>query len=199
MAVMDTDRQIDGFIARWAKSSRADRANFQMFAFEIYDTPATQFVASFFGTPTMNFIEGIIDTAFGRAVFRDEGLEVALPASSPSSSTVRTVVLGVRSEHVLIREAGTFSGTARLIEPLGDATLVHFEAHSGRSLVAKIAPGRTISPESALKFDFDAATQRRLNWRDRLTASEQFGCVLDGLWTLMAGNRRSGHAQQYHR
>ena len=35
MTVLDSDRQIDAFIARWAKSSGAERANFQMFAFEL--------------------------------------------------------------------------------------------------------------------------------------------------------------------
>ena len=35
MTVLDTDRQIGAFIARWAKSSAAERANFQMFAFEL--------------------------------------------------------------------------------------------------------------------------------------------------------------------
>ena len=33
---------------------------------EIYNRPATQFVAGFFGTPTMNFLEGTVEARRGR-------------------------------------------------------------------------------------------------------------------------------------
>ena len=46
------------------------------------------------------------------------------------------------------------SGTARLLEPLGDATLVHFDAGQGKSLVAKVAPSTQLEPGSPLKFSF---------------------------------------------
>src|SRR6185312_3651055 len=37
---------------------------------EIYGRPATQFVAGFFGTPTMNFLLGTIERNDGKLVFR---------------------------------------------------------------------------------------------------------------------------------
>src|SRR5262245_26651918 len=46
------------------------------------------------------------------------------------------------------------SGTARLLEPLGDVTLVHFDAAEGRSLVAKVAPGSQLAPGAPLRFCF---------------------------------------------
>ena len=39
-------------------------------------------------------------------------------------------------------------------EPLGDATLVHFDAGEGKSLVAKVAPSTELAPGSPLKFRF---------------------------------------------
>ena len=123
---------------------------------EIYDKPGTQFVASFFGTPTMNFLEGIVETTTGRLVFSGAGLQLSLPTSLSVVPAGGRVVLGVRAEHVLIRETGPFSGTARLLEPLGDTTLVHFDAEGGRSLVAKSAPNTALTPGAALRFDFDA-------------------------------------------
>jgi ABC-type sugar transport system ATPase subunit len=63
-------------------------------------------------------------------------------------------VLGVRSEHVLIDGAGANDGIARLLEPLGDVTLVHFDAGEGRSLVAKVAPSTQLAPGAPLKFTF---------------------------------------------
>ena len=66
-------------------------------------------------------------------------------------------MLGVRSEHVLINGA---NGAARppappaSLEPLGDVTLVHFDAGEGKSLVAKVAPKTALAPGSPLQFSF---------------------------------------------
>ena len=62
----------------------------------------------------------------------------------------------MRSEHVADRrrQRRRTPGTARLLEPLGDATLVHFDAGQGKSLVAKVAPNTALAPGSPLKFRF---------------------------------------------
>lgn len=137
---------------------------------EIYDRPQTQFVAGFFGTPTMNFLDGVVASGPAGRVFRSGSLEVALPSTLNDVAAERPVVFGVRAEHVAIGDSGPFAGLARLLEPLGDATLVHFDAPDGRSLVAKIAPSLELQPGSALRFGldarrshiFDKATQARL-------------------------------------
>ena len=54
---------------------------------EIYDRPATQFVAGFFGTPTMNFLEGVVEAGPDGPRFRGAGLEQAVPLPSPPTST----------------------------------------------------------------------------------------------------------------
>src|SRR5262249_51976916 len=101
---------------------------------EIYNHPSTQFVAGFFGTPTMNFVAGVVETGPSGARFRGPGLEQPLPANLSSDLDGCDVALGIRSEHVVIDGADGISGTARLLEPLGDVTLVHFDAADGRSL-----------------------------------------------------------------
>jgi multiple sugar transport system ATP-binding protein len=124
---------------------------------EIYNRPATQFVAGFFGTPTMNFLEGVVEGSPAGPRFRGAGVEQALPSTLPASLGGRTVILGVRSEHVLINGAGGLAaapGTTRLLEPLGDATLVHFDAGEGKSLVAKVPPSTELAPGTPLKFTF---------------------------------------------
>ena len=124
---------------------------------EIYDRPATRFVAGFFGMPTMNFIEGRLEAGPSGLAFRGGELDLPLPPlSSPRSEAGGPVTLGVRAEHVRIEPSAPFAGTARLLEPLGDATLVHFEAPGGRSLVAKVGPGTGIAPGMALRFGFSA-------------------------------------------
>ena len=63
---------------------------------EIYDRPATRFVASFVGSPPMNVCDG----EWSGGVLRGTGFEAAAPAGS--------VAFGVRPEH--LRLAGTGSG-----------------------------------------------------------------------------------------
>jgi multiple sugar transport system ATP-binding protein len=124
---------------------------------EIYNRPATQFVAGFFGTPTMNFLEGVVEGGAAGPRFRGAGVEQALPASLPARLGGSKVVLGVRSEHVLINGANgadAAPGITRLLEPLGDATLVHFDAGQGKSLVAKVPPSTQLAPGAPLKFGF---------------------------------------------
>jgi multiple sugar transport system ATP-binding protein len=122
---------------------------------EIYNHPLTQFVAGFFGTPTMNFVEGVVEDGAAGARFSGAGLEQALPASSSDNLCGRKVVLGVRSEHIIIGDAAaSAAGTVRMLQPLGDATLVHFDGEHGKSLVAKVEPSTELVPGLPLKFHF---------------------------------------------
>jgi multiple sugar transport system ATP-binding protein len=121
---------------------------------EIYNRPATRFVAGFFGMPTMNFLEGTVEANDGARRFRAAGLEHPLPDAVPAELAGRMVVLGVRAEHVLVGDDATHPGTAQLTEPLGDATLVHFDSEQGIRLVAKTGPATAIQPGSLLKFRF---------------------------------------------
>src|SRR5262245_17140989 len=65
---------------------------------EIYNRPATRFVAGFFGTPTMNFLEGTVVAHNGARRFRAAGLEHPLASLVAAELAGRNVVLGVRSE-----------------------------------------------------------------------------------------------------
>ncbi len=72
---------------------------------ELYDRPATEFVAGFIGSPKMNLIPG---TAIGR-------------------NDVKTV--GVRPEHILADvDQGDWPATAKVVETLGADTVVYAEA-----------------------------------------------------------------------
>jgi ABC-type sugar transport system ATPase subunit len=121
---------------------------------EIYGRPSTLFVAGFFGTPTMNFLEGTIAANGSGRVFRSSGLEHTLGEGVPADLAGREVVLGVRSEHVIVEKEGERTGTVQLTEPLGDATLVHFGYGQPKSLVAKVPPTSPLEPGNPLSFRF---------------------------------------------
>ena len=127
---------------------------------DIYRRPATRFVAGFFGMPTMNFLDGTIAVDAGAPAFQTNALTAALSPSLDGGLAGRKVVLGVRSEHVLVAAEGTpgaMTGTVRLIEPLGDATLVFFEYGNGTRLVAKIDPDLVYKSGDSFRFTFDPA------------------------------------------
>ena len=123
---------------------------------DIYDTPMTQFVAGFFGMPTMNFLEGVLTSSNGGPIFKSGSLEISLPEESTQNIKDNKVVLGIRSEHVNVSD-GALRGQARIIEPLGDASLVYFEFGEEEELVAKVSPELRVSPGDQLMFSLQAS------------------------------------------
>jgi multiple sugar transport system ATP-binding protein len=121
---------------------------------EIYDRPATQFVAGFFGMPTMNFLEGTVEAQGSSRRFHSVALDHPLPDAVPAALAGRSAVLGVRAEHVRVGDGGALGGIVQLIEPLGDATLVHFDYDQSHSLVAKVGAATPLKAGSALTFRF---------------------------------------------
>ena len=101
---------------------------------EIYNAPASVFVAGFLGSPPMNLIEGEISDR----VFRRGSLAVPLPAK-PGKAT-----LGVRPQDVRVTAAdtpGALPATVFAVEHLGrESVLIADDAHGGK-LRALVAPG----------------------------------------------------------
>lgn len=97
---------------------------------EIYERPANRFVASFVGTPPMNFIEGRIDN--GR--FRAGQLDLPLPKNAPNAGEV---VLGLRPDRIAPGGPG-LEATAGLVsqEHLGDRMDLRLDL-AGHKLIAR--------------------------------------------------------------
>jgi multiple sugar transport system ATP-binding protein len=108
---------------------------------DIYRKPASRFVASFIGSPTMNFVD--VELAEDRA----GSAAVRLPDGSVVQTTVATsglprggrFTLGARPEALVVEAAGApglIDGRVELVERLGDQTHVHVALASGASVVA---------------------------------------------------------------
>ena len=89
----------------------------------IYNNPKNLFVASFIGSPSMNFINGNLDGG----KFISEGLEL-----SYSSEAKQNVILGIRPEDMKVVDNGDFHFEASLysIELTGDQTIVTLKVGS---------------------------------------------------------------------
>jgi multiple sugar transport system ATP-binding protein len=91
---------------------------------EIYQRPANRFVASFVGSPPMNFVAGRLRHAGGTATFTADGFDLPLRdyAFAGAAADGSEVELGVRPEHIEAAANGT--GLAiEMIEPMGSDLL----------------------------------------------------------------------------
>lgn len=99
---------------------------------DIYDRPATTFVAQLVGTPRINLFTAT----------RKNG-SVAIDRSSVTVETNRTLpdslLLGIRPEDIRLDANGKFTGQVTLKEPLGVETVLHIK--SGEQNLLSLVPG----------------------------------------------------------
>ena len=127
---------------------------------DVYDRPASVFVAGFIGSPSMNFLAAKA-SAGGKAV-EVAGLGitgVALPLAHPTSAPEGTsVALGIRPEHLLPAPDGPLEFTIELAEPLGADTLLHGHFGEARELVTVRQGGHVLAkPGDKRRFRADPA------------------------------------------
>lgn len=93
---------------------------------DVYERPATQFVAGFIGSPAMNFFEARI-SADSRWVVIDDRERLPLADSGSTDISNRNVILGIRPEHFELAEAdaGLIQFKVNHVEILGADTLVY--------------------------------------------------------------------------
>jgi ABC-type sugar transport system ATPase subunit len=133
---------------------------------EIYNQPASLFVASFLGSPPMNVVGGKM--ADGQ--FRAAPLSLALPNGPLPNGPVS---LGVRPQHVRVTEAdapGSLAVSVYAMEHLGRESVVIADDSSGNRLRALVEPGFHARIGDTLGFApdpafclFFGADGRRLN------------------------------------
>jgi sn-glycerol 3-phosphate transport system ATP-binding protein len=88
---------------------------------EVYQTPASTFVASFIGSPPMNLMSGRLHVD-GRGFELGGSKTLMLPVPGPQGES--TVTLGIRPEHLEIG-TGDWPLQVDLVESLGAELLVH--------------------------------------------------------------------------
>jgi sn-glycerol 3-phosphate transport system ATP-binding protein len=137
---------------------------------DVYQTPASAFVAGFIGSPSMNFIDARVSAT------RD-GLEVGdlvVPLNGDRSLEAgQPVALGIRPEDLHVEtEAGSMQLKIELVEHLGTDTIVHGMVVDGprQSMILRFHGDRDFrvgdSVQAAVNPDkvhlFDPETGRRL-------------------------------------
>jgi len=136
---------------------------------DIYDRPATSFVAGFIGTPAMNLLTGRIQ-ADNPGIFRTAG-GAALPVSKRFEQLHpdREMLYGIRPEGLTVDEAKGVPATVAVVEPTGSET--HVIARMAGDEIGVVFRERvSLKPGDVIRLGvrtgsqhlFDAATGRRL-------------------------------------
>jgi multiple sugar transport system ATP-binding protein len=145
---------------------------------EIYEHPANRFVASFMGSPPMNFIAGELADVDGIRTFRSAAITLPLTdpatgsapqriasAGASSSGTApasgarddRTVVLGIRPEDITLSTnpvQGHHPGKVFVSEPLGPDVLVTVRVE-GELIKARVPTPFRLGHDSTVYVGFN--------------------------------------------
>jgi multiple sugar transport system ATP-binding protein len=132
---------------------------------DLYERPATRYVAGFLGSPAMNFVSAtLVSSGAGLAVRLADGTELALPAARAPKLAGRrdpSVVLGVRPEHMSRALSGdTRAGLARLtalidlVQPTGARTYATFKL-GGSEAVAELQAHDVSEPGTRIELAID--------------------------------------------
>lgn len=114
---------------------------------DIYDRPATTFVAQLVGTPRINLFEAGREN--GRLYVKDSNLQLQAPENCTLPSDF---LLGIRPEDVQPDPSGEVTGEVALTEPLGVETILHIQ--TGEQRLTSLVSGMTnLRIGDEVKFD----------------------------------------------
>lgn len=121
---------------------------------DIYDKPATLFVASFIGSPAMNFLrfhgrvaEGARQVTMGNQVVVVPEMRVPFEGD---------MVLGVRPEHIRLSDTAPYRARVLTSEYLGTTQIVTLESADGQ-IKARIPASHAVRMDDTVGLEFDSA------------------------------------------
>src|SRR5262249_23347186 len=128
---------------------------------DLFERPATRFVAGFLGSPQMNFIPAQVTQVGGGgwAVKLPEG-NLALPRARDGLAEGRPVVLGLRPQYVSRADGGGKPGhqrvgvTVELVQPTGSRAYITFPL-GGVAAVAELESHAVQRPGERIDLDLD--------------------------------------------
>ncbi len=122
---------------------------------DIYDWPATKFVAQFIGSPPMNFLDfsGMVGT--GTTEVRLDDIPVQIPESREGANGRLT--FGIRPEHVKLDDTSRYRGKVIATEYLGTTQIVTLETSNGL-IKARLSSADKVRVDETAGLTFDPRT-----------------------------------------
>ena len=129
----------------------------------IYNTPVNRFVAGFIGSPSMNFIHGKLRNSGGAWSLDTGNQSMALQGYAFTQTPLegQSVELGIRPEHIHIRDASAGQAVStdieiEIVEPMG-ADIVAWSQLGGNTFSLRTDADTVIDAGETLSIGFDPA------------------------------------------
>jgi multiple sugar transport system ATP-binding protein len=130
---------------------------------ELYGRPANRFVASFIGSPAMNFVEMTIAESNGALWAESPGLRIRIPPARSEAlrrHSATKIVLGIRPEALRIATGAdsadyAFDSVVEVVEPLGNEILLDMRAGTNL-MVARVDPATRVKVRDKVRLALDA-------------------------------------------
>ena len=123
---------------------------------EIYERPATVFVADFMGSPSMNFMPTDAALEQGATSLLIGSTQVGLPAVSHAVSA-RPLLYGVRPEHISLSDSAELRAEVLGVEYLGNCQVVTLATATGVTVRAKVGQSVRATRGDHVGLDCDAS------------------------------------------
>jgi multiple sugar transport system ATP-binding protein len=140
---------------------------------ELYHKPATKFVASFIGSPAMNFIPCRLEDVGGKLNIRITD-RISFPLPAPRAARYNAIprtdklLLGIRPEHITEAKAHpepgieSFDAVLDVTEPMGMETLIYFTLE-GAQVCGRVNPNAGARDGGPLRLAVDLNNMHLLN------------------------------------
>jgi len=119
---------------------------------EIYDRPATMFVADFIGSPSMNFLSFDGGLQRGDHNVRLNGLSIEVPAAHEDVAS-QELVLGARPEHIRLSDEAGLRGEVFGTEYLGTTQIITVTTQHGK-VRARVAADHRVAVGAQIGLTF---------------------------------------------
>jgi multiple sugar transport system ATP-binding protein len=119
---------------------------------EIYERPATMFVADFIGSPSMNFLTFEGNLQRGDHQIHLDGLPIEVPEAHEDVPSQK-LVLGARPEHIRLSDESGLRGEVFGTEYLGTTQIVTITTQHGK-VRARVAADRQVSIGTPIGMTF---------------------------------------------
>ncbi|MDO9503144.1 sn-glycerol-3-phosphate ABC transporter ATP-binding protein UgpC [Falsiroseomonas sp.] len=122
---------------------------------EVWGRPADTYVASFIGSPAMNFLAATMEPGGGAAALK-AGLAIGFTDGPRAGEAGMPLTLGIRPEHIQLGQGG-LDLAVDLVEPLGSETVIHGTIRGGETLTVRLPiPARGIGAVLPVILPWDA-------------------------------------------
>ncbi|GAA6209785.1 sn-glycerol-3-phosphate ABC transporter ATP-binding protein UgpC [Cognatishimia sp. WU-CL00825] len=134
---------------------------------DLFRNPDNKFVAGFIGSPSMNFLNGVVQDGKVRVPALDDEL-IDAPVSLPANGS--EVLVGMRPQHLTVSASDTSTVKVDLAEQLGGVSYEYLRAATGERVVVESKEEDVLPKGSSVKVSyqtekvmfFDAKTELRI-------------------------------------